>query len=234
MSLQLNGLHFPCAPVIPRPTHTSAVCSCGAVGIPHRTSCPNRSGEAHSTKNFPHWDGKVRKEHFAFLPHRYDPRRRKGLDINIEPVDKRISFLGGQGGQGDLFNFYWRFRTLDRLHPKIKKKEKEKPTEARSPGWKKKCLPLRSLAVWWGLPCFFCRSWDWSVDRGPTLGRAPLPACVLGNLWTAVGWKGAEFQTRSRSGQSSCESSWREFVCFLWKLCLFVSFMTTTWFVRSV
>lgn len=72
---------------------------------------------------------------------------------------------------------------------------------------RRKCGPRRSLALSRGLPWFFSCFSDYSVDLLLAQGRVPLPACVPGSFWTAVDWKGAKFQTRSRNGQCNCESS---------------------------
>ncbi len=154
-----------------------------------------RRGARH--KKFLHRNGQVSEDRFSSLFHVRDPHNDAGLDIRTDGAEKphqiwdsvfiHIYFFG----DFSLFGFA-------ALHPKTKPKRGVL-------SWK--CVPLRCLAASRGLRWFFCCFWGSSVDLLLARGRVPLPARVLGSFWTAVGWKGAKFQTRSRSGQFNCESS---------------------------
>lgn len=192
------------APSRLRPLHTSAVRSRYALAIQHCTKLPQTAATANARRtgrkrSFPE-NGKVSKGHLSFT---FDRASNRGLDIRIDFIDSRLRiFLFSP--DGDFSLFFFNLLDLSRfvssrfgavLEPKFA-----------GVGVGRKCASSRSNALArassWCLRCFGLLS---SVDTAWTQGRAPLPARVLGILWTAVGWEGAKFQRRSRSGPSNCE-----------------------------
>lgn len=168
-------------------------------GDPAQHKLPQQQQRGARHKKFLHRNGQVSEGRLSFTFHVHGPRDNKGLDIRIDCVDKQRQIWDFCCccccfcADFSLFGFGCASSPIKR--------------GVRLLCGQRKCGPLRSLAVLQALPWFFCCFWDYSADLVLTQGRVPLPARVLGSFWTAVGWKGAKFQRRSRSGQSNCESS---------------------------
>lgn len=197
------------------PTHRRGSAPCIPLLCAHATlwvsntaqSCPQTAATANARrtarKSSSSENGKVSKGHLSFTLDRHINR---GLDIRIDSVDSRLRiFLFSP--DGDFSPFFFSFISLLDLSRFVSSRFGAclEPGFA-SVGVGRKCASPRSHALArapsWCLRCFGLLS---SVDAARTQGRAPLPARVLGILWTAVGWEGAKFQRRSRSGPSNCE-----------------------------